>query len=349
MIHNSQPSPLLNQPQPNVVSVSRRRYPFIRFVFTMSLLIGIMALWINRQYVIDQITVWVFKPTAEVSSFVGRAGLNQTGAFYLYASQAEVDDRSAFNNACGNLLNEKTVVLGCYTGLGRRIYIYRVTDAQLDGVEDVTAAHEMLHAAYDRLSDSDRTKVDALLVAQEKTITDQRILDLIKDYQQSEPTQVVNELHSIFGTEVRNLSPELEAYYSRYFSNRLATVSLKEKYEAVFTNLAAKQKQLIDSMNSIAADVANRQAAYTAALATLNADVAAFNAWARSGQATQTEFNTRRAALEARVAALDAERTAINAEIDTYNALKAQLDSLNIQAETLNQHIDSKLSPAPTL
>ena len=35
-------------------------------------------------------------------------------------------------------------------------YIYNVNDERLNGLKEVTAAHEMLHAAYERLPESDK-------------------------------------------------------------------------------------------------------------------------------------------------------------------------------------------------
>ncbi len=337
------------QKQPNTNVVPGKRSSTLALLFAV-LLLGLAAfVFLNRQAIIDQFTVWQFKPSAEIASIADRAQLSDKGKYYLYASQAEVDDRAKFNAECGTLQNEKTVVIGCYTNPAKRIFVFNVTDPRLDGVKETTAAHEMLHAAYDRLSDSERTRVDALLQAQKAKITDPRLLDIIKYYESSEPGAVVNELHSIFGTEVRDLSPELEAYYKQYFTDRLAVVSFKEKYEKVFTDLADQQTELVNEMNTIARDVNTRQAAYQTSLATLNANIAAFNTWAQSGTASQSEYNTRRAALQRQISALDTERSAINAEIDSYNAKKDALDKLNVQAAALNLSIDSKLEAAPTL
>lgn len=320
---------------------------FLASLLGFLLLAASILLFYHRQAIVDRITVWRFVPSPTLVLLADNAGLNDRGKFYLYASRSEVSDRAAFNTACGKLQNERTVVIGCYVGADRRIYIYDVTDAQLDGVKETTAAHEMLHAAYDRLDQSEKERIDGLLVAQQSKITDQRILKLIEEYQKSEPDEVINELHSIFGTEVRDLSPELETYYATYFSDRLKVIALKEKYEKVFTNLALKQTQLVGELNSLASDVNTRQKAYQAALATLNADIAAFNEWAESGTASKTEYNARRAVLQGRIAAVDTERDAINSEIDAYNVKKAELDKLNVQAATLNRSIDSKLSATP--
>lgn len=343
------PKQSLNQQpakQPNLQRQHKSRT--VPLLFVALLLAAGVALFYFRQAIVDQVTVWNFTPSAELVSLADRGGLNDEGRFYLYASQAQISDKTEFNAKCGSLQNERTVVLGCYTGSNGQIYIYDITDTQLDGVRETTAAHEMLHAAYDRLSASERNYVDSLLVAEESKIIDERLLGLIDEYKKSEPTQVVNELHSIFGTEVRDLSPELEAYYAQYFTDRLAVVTLKEKYEKVFTDLEAKQTALVNELNAMAEEVNLRQGAYEIALSNLNADIASFNTWAQSGTASKSLYNTRRAELEARIAGLDAERDAINAEIDLYDAKKAELDKLNVQAAELNQSIDSKLSEAPS-
>ena len=173
-----QPQKLPNQQQlPKKPSqLYRRRHRkgrVLASILAVVLLAASVLLFYYRQAIVDQITVWRFTPTTELVSFADRAGLNDLGKFYLYASQTQISDKSAFNTACGKLQNERTVVLGCYVGTDRRIYIYNVTDTQLDGVRETTAAHEMLHAAYDRLSESDKDRVDALLKDEESKITDE--------------------------------------------------------------------------------------------------------------------------------------------------------------------------------
>ena len=68
------------------------------------------------------------------------------------------------------------------------------------------------------------------------TLTDARVLKNIDSYRTRDASVVPNELHSILGTEVRNLPPELENYYKKYFANRSKIVDFSEQYEAEFTN-----------------------------------------------------------------------------------------------------------------
>lgn len=318
-------------------------------VVSFVLLAAAAAALFYRQQITDQLAVWQFHPSTTLQAAADRAGLNETGKFYLYASQAQVVERATFNSACGSLNTEQTVVIGCYTSPGQRIYVYHVTDTQLDGVVEATTAHEMLHAAFDRLSGTDKQRITELLETEQKKITDTRLLKLIDSYAKTEPTELTNELHSIIGTEVRALSPELEAYYARYFANRSATVDLTERYEKVFADLEKQQDTLVSELDALAASTNARQTAYTAALKQLNADIASFNTWNQSGTVTAAEYSVRRDVLEGRIAKLETERKAINTDIDTYNSKKAELDGLNLKAQDLNQSINSKVSPTPSL
>ena len=128
-------------------------------------------------------------------------------------------------------------MLGCYHSGQSGIFVLDVTDSRLDGVEQVTAAHEMLHAAYDRLSRSERSKVDAMLEDYYKNdLKDQRIVETINAYKKSEPKDVVNEMHSIFATEIASLPAPLEKYYQRYFTDRGQIVANAERYKSEFTS-----------------------------------------------------------------------------------------------------------------
>ena len=303
---------------------------------------------LNRQFVIDQLTVWQYKPSSDITAIANRASFNDTGRFLFYASRPQISDRAEFNRQCRRLV-EKTAILGCY--VNRQIFVFDITDQRLDGIKEVTAAHEMLHAAYDRLSTSEKTRVDALISQQAERITDQKLRDRLALYDQTEPGERLNELHSILGSEIDNLSSELETYYKQYFTDRAALVALSNKYETVFNEIEAKQTSLIDELNRLADQVSAASDVYTKALATLQADINNFNARARSGGFTsQAAFNTERDRLLARQEKLQADRLAINANIDVYNQKKAELDALNTTAEGLQKSINSTALPeAPAL
>jgi hypothetical protein len=302
----------------------------------------------NRQRVIDQVTVWQFHPSAEVSGLVDRAGMNDNGKFYYLASQPKLDGTSNFNKECDRV--ESTVsILGCYSN--SRIYIYDVTDKQLDGVREVTAAHETLHVIYARMSDDDKKKVNALIESEyAKLSSDKAFSDLVAFYDRTEPGQRDNELHSIIGTEVASLDPALESHYDQYFTNRQNVVALNSQYSSVFKSLKARADDLSAQLDVLSATITSRSAQYNTDVNTLNSDVSAFNARAASGGFySQAQFNMERAALTQRLADLQTEKSEIDSLISQYKTMLDEYNSLASQSKKLYSIIDSTLAPAPTL
>jgi len=312
--------------------------------------LGCAALWLflHRQYVIDQIIVWQYHPTSEVTTLANRTQLSREGTFIFYASQPAVEDATAFNKDCTSV-EQSTAVLGCYTH--EQIYIYNVTDSRLDGIKETTAAHEMLHAAYERLNPIERQHVNNLLEAEYAKLKDDKdFSDRMAIYARTEPGERDNELHSIIGTEVHTISPDLESYYSQYFTNRQALVNLHDAYNSLFTQLSAKKDALAQQLTALQAQIATETQRYNDAVARLNADIQAFNNQAAAnGFKSQGDFDAERSALIARINALDSQRSAVNADVATYQELYAQYQAVVGQSETLNRSIDSKLAPAPSL
>jgi hypothetical protein len=331
------------EPQPR----NKSRVLFKLFV---SLLLFAFASWIflNRQSVIDQVAVWQFRPSAEVAALSERTHMTDTGQFYFYASHPDIQDRTEFNNSCKNLSTQETVVLGCYSA--RRIYLFNVNDPNLDGIKEVTAAHEMLHAAYDRLEPNERKHIDALLDNVAKNVTDTGLQDLLKEYDKTEPGERLNELHSILGTQTANVGSELETYYKRYFSDRQQVVALAQKYESVFKNLKTQQDQLAKELEQLAGELTAESGSYNESIVQLNADIDRFNNQASTGGfGSQAEFNAQRSDLVARQEQLRVSQEQLNQKIALYNQKRAQLEATNSQAAELNRSINSNLSPVPTL
>lgn len=196
-----------------------------------------LGLW-QRQAIADWVRLRDFEPSTRVAELAVHTTMTDYGRKLFYVHHPELNNKLEFTQSCPT--GEQTIVLGCYI-THQSIHIYDVQDARLDGIEEVTAAHEMLHAAYDRLNDGDREEVDKLLATAFANLTDERIKKVVASYEQRDASVVPNELHSIIGTELRELPASLEKYYSRYFSNRLKVVEYSEQYEAIFS---AQQSQI---------------------------------------------------------------------------------------------------------
>jgi hypothetical protein len=215
-------------------------------------------------------------------------------------------------------------------------------------VRIVTAAHEMLHAAYERLGAGERQNLDKLLQEQLARTTDQELLDLVKIYEKSEPGQELNELHSLFATEVAELSPELETYYKKYFVDRQKVVAAYQKYHQVFADLEARADNLKKQLDAENVSIAAAVADYERGVAALSTDINEFNACAKTLNcfASQAAFQQARAALITRQNSLSATANQINTRVEQYNVGVAELNALGIEAKKLNQSIDSH---APTI
>lgn len=320
---------------------SRQISSIARLGLSLLILLAAAYLFFNFQTIKDHLLAWQYQPSAAIAKMTGTTTMTEEAKLYFYASQPQIKDRQAFNQACKDVLKEKTAVLGCYNG--RNIYLFNVTSDKLKGIKPVTAAHEMLHAAFDRLSSSERDRVKQLLEKQSQQIDSQDIKQLIELYAQTEPGAKYNELHSIFATQVKDLSPELENYYKQYFNDRSQVVAMYQSYHTVFSKLEAQQNRLLNQLEDLSASIDQLSSNYQAAVASYNRDVEQFNVNASSGQFSRAEYNRRLKQLQARQAELNNQRSIIEQKINNYKKIRQQLTAVNAQAVELNRSIDSSL------
>ncbi len=307
----------------------------------LALVAAIIVIATNPQRLSDQIAVWRYEPSATIAAYAERTDMTDEGRFLFYASRPAVMNGDDFDRICAAHL-EDVGVLGCYVHADRRIYLFDVTDERLDGIEEVVAAHEMLHAAWARMSDDERERIGGLLEAEVAARPDDTALaETLAFYAQVEPGQRANELHSILGTEYRNLGAELSTYYDRYFADRSVVVSLQEQSNAVFEQQQAEIDALVTQLDALRASIDADYAAYNAGYDQLNADILAFNARAASGAfESYNDFEAERDALMQRQDELDALFGTIQTRADEHAALIVQLEALNAEVDELNASIN---------
>ena len=314
-----------------------------------SLLLIVAAMWaiINRQLIVDYITVWQNQPSATIEQLADRSDMSDKGRFLFYASTPQISDRQNFIKQCGGN-SEQTAILGCYTD--QRIFIFDVNDPRLDGIKEVTAAHEMLHAVYDRLSAKERDELDLLVEDAYKHIDDERLDELVRYYDRAEPGHRHNELHAILGTEYEGLSEKLESHYRRYFNDRTAVVKLANDYQKTFEDLTDSQQKIIDDLGNLSSRIESATETYNQSAQKLSDDIANFNNQANNGHFdNQFEFDTARANLVSRQSSLLSEQKRIQSMIDQYERQRKSLEEINLIVEDLNYSINANLSEAPKL
>lgn len=307
-----------------------------------------VVLALNSQFVFDTFNYYRYQPTESIAAFAAEAGMNDTGKFLFYSSSPSLEGRETFGDLCGRP-ESTAAILGCYDG--QRIFIYNVTDSRLSGIRETTAAHEMLHAAYARLSDDERTRVDRLLDTEFKKLEgDKDLQDRMAFYERTEPGERHNELHSLIGSEIENISPGLEEYYERYFTDRKKVVALYQQYNSVFNELKARADSLEAQLNSLQARIKENSEVYNTGAAEIQRAVKAFNSKAENGGfGSQAEFSAERQRLVSKITALEALRSAIDNDIEVYHRLADELQAIATETNELNRSLDSSLAPPPSI
>jgi hypothetical protein len=322
----------------------------VGIIVTAAFVYGAVWTITHQQRIIDQFVVWEYKPDATIAGYADRADFTDEGRFLFFASRPDVQSEGTFDGVCDSG-TEGIGALGCYLPSERRIYLYDVTDNRLDGLEEVVATHEMLHAVWHRMSRDEREALGPLLEAEaEKHADDTEFIARMEFYAEHEPGERLNELHSIVGTEFGELSPALEAHYAQYVGTRSAVVTMHEQSSAVFLEYQAKAEALIVEIETLVAGMEADYAVYSAGYTTLNADIASFNARADSGDfSSQAQFDAERAALVARQGELDGLYASIQTRDAQYDQLILDLKALNEEIDGLNASINVDPPDVPDL
>ena len=179
---------------------------------------------------------------------------------------------------------------------------------------DVVTSHELLHAVWANMSSSEKKTLGSELEKEYNRVANDDLRQRMLGYAQSEPGEQDNELHSILGTELADLSPTLEQHYAKYFANRSAIVAAHAQYESVFSS---RRTELESELTQIRAEkgqlaVLNRQLEYFKA----GGQVDSYNSLVPQQNRMVDQINT--------------EIASYRQGVDEYNALSKSLDSQEI-------------------
>jgi phage shock protein A len=303
------------------------------------LLLILIGLYFEHQTLQDWWLLRNYVAPAPVAAIASRDTFTQEGQTLFYVNKPSIEDKSVFAGHCKTA--EQSIVLGCYVNT-EGIYLLNVTDTRLQGVEEVTAAHEMLHAAYDRLSKSQRAHIDDLTAKAFAAVKDDRIIANVADYRKRDASVVPNELHSILATEVRVLPAELETYYKQYFNDRLKIVGFSEQYEQVFEDLKTKVASYDTQLEALKPQIDQLEAQVNLKGNTLEQTKKQMDALLASGQ--RDAYNAQVNGFNAQVRAYNTNVVKLKNLIDQYNNLVNQRNALATTQRDLVQSIDSRFT-----
>lgn len=193
--------------------------------------------WSNKWDIHDH---WVSKnyvSTKDSSEVLSNLNLTSQGDLVYRASLTEVDDKDNFKARCPVQEYEQASVLGCYAD--RKIYVLKVEEPKLAGVEEVTAAHELLHARFERMSADEKEEVTNLVTELRKSNKDNEVSELVENYESKlgSGEALSNEMFAIYGTQLKDVGLRLEAIYGDYFKDRASIVDRYLVYSSEFQRL----------------------------------------------------------------------------------------------------------------
>ena len=311
------------------------------WIFLLILVGSSIFVGANFRQIQDYFKAKNFKPSAEILQIVEKIKPTESGKQIFYATNPQLLPAENFNQNCGNYF-EQTTVLGCYRD--DSIFVFSVENEDLNGVEEVTAAHELLHAVWARMSESERKDIGAKLQAEYERVKTSELEDLMASYAKTEPGQETNELHSILGTEIADLSGDLEQHYARIFENRQEIVEMNKKYRSKFKELEQNAENLSQEIKKLEAEISAEKDDYSAKTDLLNADIETFNANAKNGfYSSEAIFQRDRQSLLARVNFLAEYRAQINSKIENYESKIAELKQISTKIQRLYNSINSKI------
>jgi CII-binding regulator of phage lambda lysogenization HflD len=214
-----------------------------RIAGAVIVIVLLVVVAVKHEAISEWLRLRTYQPPKAIAALAIDDTMTDQGRRFFYLNRPELLSNQKFTKKCP-AGTEETVVLGCYHSGQHGIFLLKVTDKRLQGVEQVTAAHEMLHAVYDQLNRADKQAVNGMLKDfYHHGLHNKTIKKILKNYKKTEPGQSLNEMHSIFGTEISKLPHGLRHYYQRYFKNRSKVVKYYKNYRSAFSSRQQTIKQ----------------------------------------------------------------------------------------------------------
>ena len=305
-------------------------------ISSVALLFLVAFLVINFGVIKDILVGMRYQPSEAMSEIREKMNLTGKGMRIFNASLPELKDKDEFNKICRGEESENAV-LGCYRG--DKVYVYNVTSDELPGVREVTAAHELLHAVYDRMNMEEKRDLSAIL----GTVYNENLEILGEEIGLYEDDKKEEELFVRIGTEIKALPEVLEKKYGEIFENQDEIVDFYQGYISVFREIENKLKELLLKVENLEAEITKKTEQYETEVGVLNDDVKKFNDCAKTPDCFTSSwvFNNKRRELVSRQENLTVLYDKINGLISEYNTLAAEYNENLLHGQALNMAINS--------
>jgi hypothetical protein len=304
--------------------------------------------------------------SAEMSQITQQMGLTDEGLEVFTDARPQLLDSNAFLLKCADSSlghpDSDVATVGCFVGseyASGQIAIFRPSDPRLINQSVVTAAHEMLHAAFSQLSNNERASLEALLEARWSQVpADDPIQASFAGSVGNRSESRSTEQFAYLGTTtIDAFEPALEEYYDRYFADRSRVVAAYVAKQTLWTSLQTEYHAASIAMQSVEhangtesaqlqADRAQRDADFAAATRlidnynALSADERA-NTFVRQpdgrlGEPYGNYLNRLRSSFVSRDADLALRQTRLDAAVVEAKVAREEVERLLLDLETLS-------------
>ena len=308
----------------------------IRLILWTVFLAVLAAVILNFQTLRDLYLSLTFSPSVEISAIGDELELTDRGHRIFYASSPALSEANEFNEKC-NTTEGAVSTLGCYTG--QKIYIYNIDSEELEGVKESTAAHELLHAVWARLSTAERQNLIPTL----ESVYEKSNSDFKKSLETYDETAKTEEIYVRAATQIKSLPESLESHYAEIFKNQDKIVDFYNSYITPFKSLEAEINSLDIELSQLNTEIEAGRADYDARASALTTAINEFNSCASTPGCfiSESAFQARRSELISEQSMLNDFYTELNAKIDIYNQKVELYNSKVLRGRELNSIIDS--------
>ena len=287
-----------------------------------------------------------FSPTKEMTTIISSLKLTERGERTLRATTPTLDSRDVFNEKC-NSHKAEVYVLGCYLTGDDSIHLYAIHKKELAGMNESTAAHELLHAVYHRLPFWEKSKVNEELSAAYENLNDEELkaaMDLYDD------EDFYDELHSRLGTEIKDLPENLEKHYAKIFSDRKKVVAFYDNYSGTFKKLKEDLKATEEKLNNLKVKIEDEEGRLKKVTTDLNERIDDYNRRVSEKKySTIAEIKNEGKNLQAEVDKTNSDYDALSSNISEYNKLVAEYNNSVIRTNEIFDSINSNSSVVETV
>ncbi len=308
------------------------------FIVALVVFFGVYGI-LQVQTVQDWIATLSYRPDEDTAALEEALELTGAGARLWAATWPVVEEAESFNAHCDSF-DEDVSVLGCYAPDEDKIYIYEIAKDELEDAMRTTAAHELLHANWARMSNGAKKRVEELL--NEVYAANQAWFD--EELEAYEEAERLEEMYTRAGTKLNDLPEKLEQHYAEIFTNRAAVVKYYENYQEVFDEIQEKMDTLNTKMTQLSREIETGRTDYHARSDNYNAKVDQFNVCAdTTGCFTEASFNYQRNLLMVEEAELETMRLSLNTKIEQYNQLVEQYQEYQATRNELYDGMNSNV------